>query len=197
MRYWQVTTRRLSTAARKLEMDGEWHPFASAPHSWYRVWKKKLVQRVTFRDQAEEDSMLERISRLEPLETLVQTAGFREEIDIEESEGTSDGPGGLSLIGMLGYPTSVDKRMTPLLKRNGMQMIEKEGLLFVAVPVRGLDTPTVMQAQEKLATAKMLYQAIQLHGATAWDAAVAAFENTLRGLEEMGELVAPKPRRSR
>jgi hypothetical protein len=191
MRYWQVTTRRLSTAARKLDMDGEWHPFASAEHSWYRVWKRKLVQRVTFRDQAEEDSMLERISQLEPLETMVQTAGFREEIDIEERES------GLALIGMLGYPTSVDKRMGPLLKRNGMLLAEKEGLLFVAVPLAGVETPTVMSAQEKLATAKMLYQAIQLHGSQAWDAAVAAFENTLRGLEEMEEEPVRKKRASK
>jgi hypothetical protein len=189
MRYWQVTTRRLSTAARKLEMDGEWHPFASTEHSWYRVWKRKLVQRVTFRDQNEEDAMLERISQLEPLETLVQTAGFREEIDIEATE-----KGGLSLIGMLGYPTSVDKRTAPLLKRNGMALVEKEGLLFISVPLSALDTPTVMSAQEKLATAKMLYQAIQLHGPQAWDAAVIAFENTLRGLEEI-ELEPPRKRR--
>lgn len=189
MRYWQVTTRRLSTAARKLEMDGEWHPFSSTPHSWYRVWKRQLVQRVTFRDQAEEDAMLSQISQFEPLETMVQTAGFREEIDIEATE-----KGGLSLIGMLGYPTSVDKRTTPLLKRNGMSLIEKEGLLFVGVPLSDLETSVVMSAQEKLETAKMLYQAIQLHGPQAWDAAVAAFEKTLRGLEEMEE-APPKKRR--
>jgi hypothetical protein len=192
MRYWQVTTRRLSTAARKLEMDGEWHPFSSTPHSWYRVWKQKLVQRVTFRDQTEEDSMLERISQLEPLETMVQTAGFREEIDIEETE-----TGGLALIGLLGYPTSVDKRTAPLLKRNGMSLIEKEGLLFIAVPLSGVETAVVMSAQEKLATAKMLYQAIQLHGPQAWDAAAAAFENTLRGLEEMEEAAVRKKRSSK
>ncbi len=189
MRYWQVTTRRLSTAARKLDMDGEWRPFSTTPHSWYRVWKQKLVQRVTFRDQAEEDSMLERISQLEPLETMVQTAGFREEIDIEETEQ------GLALIGLLGYPTSLDKRTAPLLKRNGMRLIEKEGLLFIAVPMTGVEKPIMMSAQEKLEMAKMLYQAIQLHGPQAWDAAAAAFENTLRGLEEMEAEPAKKRRK--
>lgn len=182
MRYWQVTTRRLSTAARKLEMDGEWHPFASTPHSWYRVWKRKLVQRVTFRDQIEEDSLLEKMADLEPLEEMVQTAGFREEIDIEELES------GLALIGLLGYPTQVDKRFGPLLKRNGMSLTDKEGLLFIAVPVDSLLKEDVMRSQEKLMTVKMLFQAIALHGSQAWEAGVAAFENTLRNLEDAGEI---------
>lgn len=178
MRYWQVTTRRLSTAAQKLEMDEAWHPFASTPHSWYRVWKRKLVQRVTFRDQVEEDGMLEKMADLEPLEDMVQTAGFREEIDIEELEQ------GLVLIGLLGYPTQVDKRMGPLLKRHSMRLIEKEGLQFIAVPVADLQKPQIMMAQERLLSAKLLFQAIVLHGPQVWDAGVAAFENTLRNLED-------------
>jgi hypothetical protein len=192
MRYWQVTTRRLSSAAQKLDMDGEWHPFASTPHSWYRVWKKKLIQRVAFRDQAEEDRLLEQITPLEPLEDLVQTAGFREEIDIEELDR------GLALIGLLGYPTQIDKRMGPLLKRNGMALVEKEGLLFIAVPVSALEKPIVMSAQERLAAARMFYQAITMHGSPAWEPAVMAFENTLRSLEEMEfEQAKPKKGRSR
>src|SRR5215212_4781811 len=82
MRYWQITTRRLSRAASKLTMDDVWHEWNAAPHSWYRVRNKKMVQRVTFDSPQEAEVLLPLVHSLEPLPELAQASGFREEITV-------------------------------------------------------------------------------------------------------------------
>src|ERR1051325_10636975 len=97
MKYWQLPARRLSTAARKLEADGAWHPFHHGEHSWYRIGKGRMLQRVQFIDENEERGLMPSLEALDPLPDLARVAGFREEVNIEQSDE------GFVLSSMIGY----------------------------------------------------------------------------------------------
>lgn len=186
MRYWQVTTRRFSTHAQKLEQDGAWHPFASTPRSWYRVFRKKIIQRITFDSPEEEAELFPRLQDLEPLEGIMRSAGFREDIDIQLME---EGP---SLIVLLGYEVPGMDLMTKRLKRDAVTVSLTDRVISLAVRLEAIDQREIVKAQEKALAARMLYQSLQTGGQATWQAALAAYDNLMKQLNEL----PPNPKKS-
>ncbi len=80
MKYQQVHTSRLSSAAEKLVRDGAWHGYETDSRAWYRV-VGKVVQRVRL-EEGEEASLLGLFDRLAPLPKKVFKEGFREELTL-------------------------------------------------------------------------------------------------------------------
>ncbi len=78
MRYQQTPISRLSKAAKYLEADGGWHPFADEPGVYYRV-RGKIVQRVRL-EAGEREDLLRLYDDLDPLPSRAMREGFREEL---------------------------------------------------------------------------------------------------------------------
>lgn len=154
MRYWQITTRRLSKAAAKLEMDDEWHPFASTPHSWYRVWRKKIVQRVNFVDEKEEKILFDLIAAIEPLPELATVSGFREELNIT----LTDDRFWLTLP--VGYEPPHLESIQKALLEFGIRCQIKEGLLYAFLPIDSLSREALVLAQSTLVSLRLFFQAV-------------------------------------
>jgi hypothetical protein len=153
LKYWQITTSRLSRAAHKLTMDDEWHPFESTPHAWYRVWHKKLVQRVNFRDFAEQEQLLPLIRPIEPLESMGRTGGFREEMEVRIHGD------GFAVVVPLGYAPEDPAEFIRSLKSNNLQLSVEGNLASVVIPIEVLDHDSLAEARVRLALARQLYDA--------------------------------------
>ena len=80
MKYLQVHTSRLSSAAEKLVRDGAWHVYETDSSAWYRVLGK-VVQRVRL-EAGEDPALLGLFDRLAPLPKKVFKEGFREELTL-------------------------------------------------------------------------------------------------------------------
>jgi hypothetical protein len=173
MKYWQVSMRRMSRAANKLDMDGAWHPFATGEHSWYRVWNRKTIQRTQFRDAIEQDLLLPMLADFEPLSELEQVSGFREEVRIDVIDDTFQ-------IGViLGYPLTGKPQSQALnnaAKRHKITISTEETLLLVFVPLEGLTALEITRAQQLLSALRLFYQTLGTENAAAIGAANLAFE---------------------
>jgi hypothetical protein len=157
MRYWQITTRRLSRAAAKLRMDDAWHAWQAAPLSWYRVWKKKMVQRITFETSAEEAIVFPLLGAFEPLPDVSGTAGFREEVWIVVEDDR------FSLRVPLGYRFSeVEKQQAfdrPL-AQFGMSTGVEQSLVYVNVPIEQFDRTSIIASQTLARGARLFFQGL-------------------------------------
>ena len=132
-------------------MDDEWHPFESTPHAWYRVWRKRLVQRVNFADALEEVQLLPLMRTVEPLEFMGRTGGFREEMEVLiQSEG-------FAVVGPLGYAPEDLPDLERLLRPNKMSVSVKGNLANVIIPFETLDHDSLAEVRERLALARQLY----------------------------------------
>ena len=171
MKYWQITTHRMSKAANKLTADGAWHRFNTVTLSWYRVWQKRLIQRIQFDSQSEESEFLPRLPKFEPLAEITSGGGFREELVLRWSE---SGP---SMTALLGYPfkdgTSSDKFDTAL-GQFDIHSERSEGLLFCVIGLRDFEKKEIEAKQSILLSAKLLYDAL-LRGERASNA-IAVFQ---------------------
>lgn len=78
MRYQQTPVARLSKAAKFLEKDGKWHPFAGEEGMWYRV-RQRDVQRIRL-EAGETEELLQLVDELGPLPSRALREGFREEL---------------------------------------------------------------------------------------------------------------------
>jgi len=147
----------MSRAAAKLNSDGSWHPFSTTPHSWYRVWQKKLIQRVQFESEAEESEFKDRMDHFEPLPEIATEEGFREELVLHSSEN------GLTIRTMLGYPISEEAFahiFNVTLSSVGLGSEVIEGLLFLITPVEEFRTEIVAKKQEVILGGRLLYTAL-------------------------------------
>ena len=151
LKYWQITTSRLSRAAQKLTMDDAWHEFESMPHAWYRVWRKRLVQRVNFRDSDEEMQLLPMIRTIEPLESMGRTGGFREEMEIRMMDDR------FAVVVPLGYIPKAPSRLERLLSSSNMTLSTDGNLASVVIAFDVLDHDSLTEARERLALARQLY----------------------------------------
>jgi hypothetical protein len=152
MKYWQITTSRLSKAAKKLVWDDEWHPFESTPNAWYRVWHKRLVQRVNFEDAAEAEQLLPLVRKIEPLESMGRTGGFREEMEIRVT------PAGFAAMIPIGYTPEDLKAFERTLARHKMLAEIQGNLLTIMIPFETLDHESLVEVRERLALARQLYE---------------------------------------
>jgi hypothetical protein len=148
LKYWQITTSRLSRAAQKLTMDDDWHPFESTPNAWYRVWHKKLVQRVNFADSHEEAQLLPLVREIEPLESMGRVGGFREEMEVTATDD------GFAAIVPLGYVPDDKAQLERSLGSNNMQLATEGNLASVRIPFETLDRASLAEVRERLALAR-------------------------------------------
>ena len=179
MRYWQFTTRRMSRAVQKLEMDGAWHTFQSAEHSIYRVWNKKIVQRATFKDDAEEELLRPSIVVLEPLPDMAQTTGFREELRIELIADK------LWMVQPLGYPLEPEENANSFeraLAECGIRAMVLDGLLANATPVLEIERACLLQAIELGYAVRGLYNELKNSIGGAQPRALAQFLVTIKAI---------------
>ena len=153
MRYWQITTARLSKAAQKLNYDGVWHPFQSAPLSWYRVWKKRLIQRVNFANSDEENLLLPLVEQIEPLPEMATVTGFREELNVAIRDDT------YRVTIPLGYepPNIADVRKT--FGSFNILLSLEENLLYAHLPLVTLTTADLTEAQSQISALRLFFQA--------------------------------------
>ncbi len=151
MRYGQITTSRLSRVAKKLNADGEWHPSETNPHAWYRVWRKRLVQRATFEDEREKALLLPALYTLEPVE-LASTGGFREELTIRITDDR------LEVALPLGYRESVSDALLHSFKAHGITFTEEDGLLVAHLPFESLTTEDLTNVQERMVEVREAFQ---------------------------------------
>jgi hypothetical protein len=179
MRYWQVTTRRFSTHAQKLEQDGNWHPFTSTPHSWYRVYGRKVIQRVSFSDAREAEMLFPLVQDLVPLQAIERQAGFREEIDIQLLD---QGP---ALMVLLGYDSVDIGKLTARLRRDGIVLLPKDQLLYAAILLDSISQESLVLAQEKASAVRLLFQGVQQGGEAALAAAQAAYNHLMKELDRL------------
>jgi len=180
MRYWQVSTRRFSRASQKLEMDEAWHEFTATPLSWYRVWKKKLIQRVTFASSEEEGLLLPLVQTLEPLPDISPSTGFREEIALELADDK------LLSRGILGYSLGdeKDKLLKKGLKQFRIELREEDRVLKTTVSLLTLDHPSIKESQMRQEVAKLCYQTLYRmtnFDPQEWEAALYAAKTYLEG----------------
>ena len=142
MRYGQITTRRLSHAAAKLDPDGAWHPADERGSlRWYRVWQRTIVQRATFENEQEQEALLPLIEALPPLE-LAKSEGFREELTIEMGED------GFELVVLLGTAPA-DLGLLP--RRNTVRYENRDGALMACASlVDGLTAKAITAAQTEM-----------------------------------------------
>ncbi len=75
MHYQQTSITRLSTAARRLEKDGRWHPFSNDPAVQYRV-ALRVVQQVRL-EEGEHPGMLDLLDPPVILPSFLLREGFR------------------------------------------------------------------------------------------------------------------------
>ena len=153
MRYWQITTARLSKAARKLDYDGSWHPFQSALYSWYRVWKKRLIQRVNFANSDEENMLLPLVEQIEPLPEMATVTGFREELNVTVGDET------YRVTIPLGYepPNIADVQKT--FSSYNISLSLEGNLLYAHLPLAALTTADLTEAQSQLSAVRLFFQA--------------------------------------
>ena len=177
MRYWQISRIRLGRAARKLEMDNEWHPFESISHAWYRVWNKRMVQRLNFENSGEEEKYLHFFQNVQPLKDTASVTGFREEIQIIEKDDA------LHVTFPLGYePSNLDAIRKYLLKHR-IQLSSKEQLLYAEIPISTLSNPELDRAQSVIVALRLFFQAvISGSGNSALNAAADGFEKIMSEL---------------
>jgi hypothetical protein len=153
MRYWQITTRRLSKAAQKLVMDEAWHPFQSTPLAWYRVWKKKIVQRLNFSSQQEQEMFLERFQNIPPLPEMATVSGFREELSMHLDGET------LYAEVPLGYAPDHVEDLSAFLSEYGINLRPEEQLLYARIPIPELTIEELARAQEAIVGVRLYFQA--------------------------------------
>ncbi len=75
MKYKQIAVARLGKAARRLRVDGTWHPFENEAGTHYRV-VKRVMQQVRL-EHGEDESHLALFENFEPLPTRALKEGFR------------------------------------------------------------------------------------------------------------------------
>lgn len=159
-------------------MDEQWHPFSATPMSWYRVWKKKLIQRATFESDAEQETLFPMLMTLPPIENLSLEGGFREELHFELRDDQ------LYLVIMAGYALSEEKNelLQPLLRMWGGVYEERDTLAFLAKELADFAPEYISEAQRYLEAMRLCYQALQSKGPvnmSVWKAAQQAAENYL------------------
>jgi hypothetical protein len=161
VKYWQITTRRMSRAAQKLEMDEVWHPSNASPLSWYRVWHKRMIQRVQFESVAEEQSLLPRLGQFEPVAERSGVEGFREQLVLESTER------GMMIVSLLGYPiteTESNHAFEHAIEAVGNTTQVRNSLLFLLTPLPELSSKSVIKSEELITHIKLLYQALNFGG---------------------------------
>lgn len=151
MKYWQITTSRLSRSAKKLEWDSNWHAFESTPHAWYRVWHKRLVQRVNFANSEEETQLLPLVRTIEPLESMGRTGGFREEMEIQITEN------GFAAVVPVGYAPADPTRLEREFTANKINLRIEGNLATAVIPFERLDLESLVEVRERLALARQLF----------------------------------------
>ncbi len=170
----------MSGAANKLDLDGAWHPFATGEHSWYRVWNRKTIQRIQFRDGVEEDLLLPMLTDFEPLSELEQVSGFREEVRIELNDDTFQ-------IGViLGYPLAgkpQSQALSKAVRRHKITICTEETLLLVFASLEALTALEIARAQQLLSALRLFYQTLRTEDAGAIGAANLAFERMAGSLQ--------------
>ncbi|MAT40269.1 MAG: hypothetical protein CL946_11765 [Ectothiorhodospiraceae bacterium] len=80
MIYQQIALIKLARGARKLEKDGQWHPFGEDGAAYYRV-VGKVMQRVRFSDGEDED-LLALFEEIRPFPGKLAREGFRAGVHI-------------------------------------------------------------------------------------------------------------------
>ncbi|HWF43256.1 MAG TPA: hypothetical protein VG537_01315 [Candidatus Kapabacteria bacterium] len=181
MRYSQITTSRLSKAARKLDPDGAWHPFQSTPFAWYRIWKKRLVQRVNFENADEEELLLPFVQRLEPLPEMATTTGFREELTIRSKNKRLGDENAFEVVISLGYESPFIEEMRTTLGSYQITLSPEGPLLFAHLPLTVLTTEELTQAQEQILAVRLFFQAVTTSDSPrAFEAAKIGFQNMMR-----------------
>ena len=151
MRYSQITTSRLSKSASKLDMDGEWHPFHSTPLAWYRVWRKRLVQRSNFVDENEERIILPLLQSLEPLKRISGTMGFRDELNVILVDDR------LEVVAALGYASDTLADLRSALSSLGISVSVDENIITARVPIEELTSEALSTARARLVEARLMF----------------------------------------
>lgn len=175
LRYWQITTARLSRAARKLDYDGLWHTFHSTPYAWYRVWNKRLVQRANFSSYEEEHLLLPLVEQLSPLPEMATVTGFREELNIDTTNDRFE------VKVPLGYAPEYVDVIRSTLSVYGISIWEEESpLLYAYLPLVALTTPDLTRVQAQIAAVRLFFQAaISSDSSKAMEAARLGFERIM------------------
>jgi hypothetical protein len=138
-------------------MDDEWHTWQAAPLAWYRVWKKKMVQRVTFESQTEEEIVFPLLAALEPLPDVSGAAGFREELWITIDDDR------FALHLPLGYQFTDDAKALVFSQALGQYQVAtsaKQNLVYAVVPVEQFDRDSIIIAQILAQAARLFFQAL-------------------------------------
>jgi len=146
----------MSRAAQKLIMDDAWHPSATSPHSWYRVWHRRLIQRAQFENEQEEQSLFPMLDRFEPIEERSGSEGFREQLVIELADDA------VVFVTLLGYP--LEEKASAAFDRAialaNAATTFRDGLLFLRVTLDELTHEQVTLAEESAFRIKLFYQAL-------------------------------------
>ncbi len=174
MKYWQITTRRMSRAAQKLVMDDAWHQMNTSPFSWYRVWHKRMIQRAQFVSEIEAREMLPLLDRFEPIAERSGVEGFREQLVLESGEQ------GMRLVTLLGYPIEEGEHMhafTHAIEQLGNSSEVRDHLLFLVTPLPDLSSAAMIDTEEIISHTKLLYQALRMGGSI--QAALYSFQRAL------------------
>jgi hypothetical protein len=178
VRYWQMRAARLSTASQKLEADGLWHPMATTPLAWYRVGKGRVVQRVNFESDEEQETLFPLISEVDPLPDLASVAGFREELKIE-MQGDD-----LFVVLPLGYAPANMEVLESTLGEYGIELRDRDTLLFAYVPLITVDRAELIRSQSVLTSVRLFYQAVLKSTALSEaNAAVHAFRTSIEAID--------------
>jgi hypothetical protein len=174
MRYWQISRIRLGRAARKLTMDNEWHSFESTPYAWYRVWNKRLVQRVNFDNEDEEKKLLPLIQNITPLQELASVTGFREEIQVVWEADA------LFVTLPLGYEPANIEAIRKKLKQYGIRLVDLDKLLYARIPIEAVTKAELENAQSKIVAVRLFFQAASLSAdARTMNAATEGFDKIM------------------
>jgi hypothetical protein len=157
MRYWQITTRRLSQAQHKLLKDGEWHPFGEQARSYYRVWQNKIVQRVSFESDEEERALFDAVKNIQPFRDTAGTEGFREELRFVFRDDH------IAMLHPLGYvlPEEQMKMFERVCEHFGAVSKAEGNLLWLEVQVAEITNAAIVRSQETIARLKLEYQSLK------------------------------------
>lgn len=178
MRYWQMRAARLSTASQKLEADGQWHTMAATPLAWYRVGKSRIVQRVNFESDLEQETLFPLISQVDPLPDLASVTGFREELKIE-MRGDD-----FFVVLPLGYSPARRDELEGTLSEYGVEIREIESLIYAYVPLITIERDELIHSQGVLTAVRLFYQAILKSSTTVEaNAAESAFRASIESID--------------
>lgn len=142
-------------------MDDAWHPFASSPLSWYRVWRKKIVQRATFENEREEAELLPQMSTIEPLPDLASVSGFREELAIVYRDSS------LFVRLPLGYAPSAFAEFERALRTLHIRSETEGELIFALLPLDALTREALLAVTEQQMAVRLYFQAVTAAGVDA------------------------------